>query len=89
MFWAEHRKDGLNVDAISNDLKDLIFMLLGNRPTLRPTITEILAYIRTKAGLAARPTEDELKLEFSNRRTVMQNKRKEDLELAQQKDILD
>jgi serine/threonine protein kinase len=88
LFWEMQRKEGLDIDAISNDLKDLIFMLLGNRPTLRPTITEILAYIRTKDGLAARPTEEQLKFEFSNRRTVMQNKRNEDLELAQQQDML-
>lgn len=88
LFWEMQRKEGLNIDVISDDLKDLIFMLLGNRPTLRPTINEILAYINTKPGLAARPTEEQLKFEFSNRRIVMEKKRNSDLELAQQQDIL-
>jgi len=63
-------------------------MLLGNRPTLRPTITEILAYIKTKPGLAARPTEDQLKEEFSNRRNVMEQKKNDELQSAQHQDIL-
>ena len=88
LFWDMQKKEGLNIDVISQDLKDLIFMLLGNRPTLRPTITEILAYIKTKPGLAARPTDDQLKEEFSNRRNVMEQKKNDELQSAQHQDIL-
>lgn len=43
-FWAFHKLKGTNTDAVSEEVKSLMFSLLSKEPTIRPSIPEILSH---------------------------------------------
>ena len=43
-FWKAHQNNGVLVDQVSPECKNLIFALLARQPELRPTLLEILGH---------------------------------------------
>ena len=42
-FWQAHRSSGVDVDAVSENCRQLIFGLLYRQPDLRPSLLDVLA----------------------------------------------
>ena len=41
-FWKSHSKQGTNVQAISQECRELIYSMLQRQPEVRPSLLEIL-----------------------------------------------
>jgi len=79
-FWKKLKLSGVNIDACSEECRQLIFSMIGWKPELRPSLNEILASpIFTKS---IRISSEDAKKEFINRRNYMDLIREKEQELA-------
>ena len=62
---------GGNVNAASEELKNLIFLMLSHKPTLRPSIVEIKQFILQKLMTDPLPSDEEFKADWENRKDMM------------------
>jgi hypothetical protein len=66
LFWNMHRNDGVWVDDVSTQVKELIWMMLQRHPELRATLNEVRASEWMTQGVKA--SLEEMKEELAKRK---------------------